>query len=244
MRAGQFARRAQSCRGATLVEIMIALALVLVVEGGLVSMYVVSMRSNVVNAANVQLLAAARAKLEQIQAIPYEQVGIRPTGTPAGPGYFVFDPFATPSYNAANGDVLLSDLVTLRDGSAVTRTVTVTAVDDSADGVGPADADGAVDPNTDTILDYKMVTVTATATAGRTAVSQTLSTFIRGSLDVETDGSTGQDSDGTNPGSAKKVKKTKPIVVVTGTDADGCSESAAKKQKKAKPGTTTTSSGC
>ncbi len=232
-RTGSLAGRRCPSSGFTLVETMIALVIVLVVGGGLASLYGVSLRSNAVNSTNVELLSAARAKLEQIQSIPYEQVGIRASGTPSGPGYFVFDPFAQPTYDPADDD-LLSDTVALRNGTVITRTVTVTAVDDPADGVGSGDADGAVDPNTDTILDYKRVTVTAAARVARTDLTFALSTFIRGTLDVETDGSTGEDSDGSSPTNTKKVKKTKPIVPTEYVDGDGDTEVKAKKVKKAK----------
>lgn len=233
----------RSDRGGSLIESMFALLIVVVVSGGVASMYVASARSNAVNAVNTQLLTSARAKLEQIQAIPYEQAGIVPAGGTAGPGYLVDNPTDTPFYSAANGDRLLSDTVTLRDGTPATRTVTITAIDDAADGFGDADQDSVVDPNTDTVLDYKLVTVTASATLNGLVLAQTLSTILGGELAVETDGSTGTDSTGAPPAPVGKVKKTKaapaPVVVV---DADGCSATKIKKPKKASK--TTTSSGC
>jgi len=224
----------RSERGGSLVEALLAVGIVVVVSGGLASLYGISMRSTVINSANTELLSAVRAKLEQVQVIPYEQVGIVPSGGETGPGYIVFDPFATPFYKAANGDDLLSDTVTLRDGTRATRTVTVTAVDDPADGSGTGDADDARDPNTDTILDYKRVTVTATATLNGYVVSQTLSTFVRGTMEVERNGAAGDGSTGTVPTSTKKAKKTKEDKEKTETDDDGCSETSTKKKKAGK----------
>jgi len=235
----------RSDRGVSLVESLFALLIVVVASGGVASMYVLSARSNGVASVNTQLLSSARSKLEQVQAIPFEQAGIRPVGGPAGPGYMVLDPVAAPFYNAANGDILLSDTATLRDGTAATRTVTITAIDDAADGTGTADADTLVDPNTDTILDYKLVTVTASATLNHVVLTQTLSTIIRGELAVEVMGATQVDSTGDAPIPIGKVKKTKAATApVAYTDPDGCAATVDGKVKKADKTKTTTTTGC
>jgi prepilin-type N-terminal cleavage/methylation domain-containing protein len=186
-------------RGFTLIEIMMAMVIVLVVAAGMASFYTMSLKSNTLNAVNVQLLSSARAKLEQIQSIPYEQVGINASGVTTGPGYFVVDPVYNPVYNAANGDIALSDTVTLTNGRVVTRTVTVAAVDDAADGTGVNDSDGVTEPNTGTILDYKLVTVKASTTVNNLVLNQTLTTYLQGDLPVEEEGATGTDSNGTPP---------------------------------------------
>jgi hypothetical protein len=237
----------RSDRGATFVEIIVSLAIVLVVSGGMVSLYGVSLRSNTINSLNTQLLSSARAKLEQMHAIPYEQVGIAAAGASTGPAYIVSDPYFSPVYDLAKGDDLLSDTVTLQDGTRVTRTVTVTAVDDPADGTGNDDADGATDPNTGTILDYKIITVRASASLNNLVSSQTLATIIRGSLPAETDGATGEDSGGANPVQVKKVKNTKGVVVpppVPPEDATGCVVVAAPKGKKLSKKGASTPIGC
>ena len=169
-------------RGFTLIETLVALVIVLVVAGGMATVYGVSIRSNALNSAQVQLLNSARAKVEQIQSIPYEQVGINASGVATGPGYFVVDPIYTPTYAVANGDSLLSDTVTLKNGLVVTRTVTVEAVDDPIDGTGVNDSDGVIDPNTQTILDYKLLTVTASTTVSNFLVTQVLTNILQGSL--------------------------------------------------------------
>lgn len=193
-------------RGFLLLEILVSLGLVLIVAGGTAALYGTVARANNVDRLSVQLLNSARAKMEQIQSIPYSQVGIVDSGTATGAGYFVRDPYYEPVYDAANGDVLLSGTVTLTDGTQVTRTVTVTAVDDPADGTGVDDADGVMDPNTATILDYKLVIVTASATRNQLpTLQQTLTTILQGVLPVEVEGATGKDA--TDP--PKKIKKVK-----------------------------------
>lgn len=196
--------------GFTLVEILVSLVIVLVVAGGMAAVYGASARANNSDRLNVQLLNSARAKIEQIQSIPYSQVGIVAAGSATGPGYFVRDPYYEQVYDPANGDVLLSDTVTLNDGTPVTRTVTITAVDDPADGTGGDDSDGVTDPNTETILDYKLVTVTASATRNQVGtLRQTLTTILQGALAVEVEGATGKDAENP-PGKLGKVPKTPP----------------------------------
>jgi prepilin-type N-terminal cleavage/methylation domain-containing protein len=196
--------------GFTLVEVLVSLVIVLAVAGGMASVYVASAGANGRDRLNVQLLNSARAKIEQIQAIPYSQVGIVAAGSAAGPGYFVRDPYYAPVYDPANGDVLLSDTVTLGDGTQVIRTVTIEAVDDAADGTGGSDSDGVTDPNTERILDYKLVTVTASATRNQVGtLQQRLTTILHGALAVEVEGATGKDAENP-PGKLGKIPKTSP----------------------------------
>jgi prepilin-type N-terminal cleavage/methylation domain-containing protein len=204
-------------RGFSLLEVMISLAIVLVVAGGMAAFYGVSTRANSIDKLNVQLLNSARAKIEQIQSVPYGQVGIHVAvgaSSSSGSAYFVLDPYYEPEYGGvAKGDLLLSDTLTLADGTVVTRTVTVTAVDDPADGTGLNDSDGVIDPNTNTILDYKTLTITASATGnGLPRLTQTLTTVLQGSLAVEIEGATGQDEpvDASPPKVGKVSKKTPP----------------------------------
>lgn len=201
-------------RGFTLLEVMVSLGVLLVVAGGLATFYLASVRANDINAMNVQLLTSARAKIEQIQSIPYSQVGINASGAAAGPGYFVVDPVYKAVYSAANGDDLLSDTVTVKNGTQVTRTGTVTAVDDATDGTGNDDSDGVTDPNTGTILDYKQVTVTASATTKNgLVIRQTLTTILQGNLVNEIEGATGKDdAGGAAPQKVAKVKNGAPSV--------------------------------
>jgi prepilin-type N-terminal cleavage/methylation domain-containing protein len=196
--------------GFSLIEILVSLIIVAVVAGGMATMYGLSVRANDVNATNVQLLNSARAKIEQIVSIPYRQVGIRAAvGSSIGEGYFVVDSIAGPVYDVVGGDSVLSDTVTLPDGSLITRTVTIVAVDDAADGIGANDFDQVKEPNTDTILDYKLLTVTTRATRQGATLTQTLSTVLQGSLAVEIEGGTGVDADGATPPSKVKTVKGK-----------------------------------
>jgi prepilin-type N-terminal cleavage/methylation domain-containing protein len=199
-------------RGFSLLEVIISMGIVLVVAGGMAAFYGMSTRANAVDRMNVQLLNSARAKTEQIQSVPYTQVGIQAAaGSPSGPAYFETDPWNTPTWgDIAAGDLPLSDTVTLPDGTVVTRTVTVTAVDDPSDGIGANDADGTVDPNTNTILDYKLVTVTVSAEGKQLPLlTQTLTTMLQGSLLVEVVGATGEDADPADiPTQSTKVGKT------------------------------------
>ena len=178
-------------RGFSLIEVMVSLIVVLVIAGGMASLFAASKRANDVNTINIQLVNSARAKVEQIQSIRYDQVGINASGTATGPGYFVVDPMYNAVYNPANGDLPLSDTVTLKNGTVVTRTVTVTAVDDQADGIGAGDSDGLRDPNTGTILDYKKLVVTTSATINGFTMTQSFTTYLQGTLPNETDGASG-----------------------------------------------------
>jgi type II secretory pathway pseudopilin PulG len=227
--------------GFTLVETLVALVLVLGVTTGMASLYSSSLQANNANSARVQLLSSVRAKIEQIQSIPYMQIGINASGTAAGPGYFVIDPVYEPEFNAANGDLPFADTVTLANGTQVTRTVTVTAVDDTADGVGANDLDGVEDANTGVILDYKLVTVTATLSRGATVFSQELSTIVRGSLAEEMEGATGQDSDGSDPPPVQKVAKMPPAAP---DPPAGCEIAAAPKGKAVGKKGASKQSGC
>ena len=220
------ARRGE--RGIALVETMVAMLIVLIVSGGLAALSTVSMQSNRVEVLSTQVASSARDKIEEVQAMAYSQVGIKATGVPGGAGYYVADPNNAPTFDLANGDRLLSDTISVGNGTIVTRTVTVTATDDPADGTGTSDFDALTDPNTGTVLDYKRVTVVATATVDGKRVSQTLSTVIRGTLPDETDGATGKDSDGTAP---KKLQKVSKKTAVVSTDVDGDVAPVAKKTK-------------
>jgi prepilin-type N-terminal cleavage/methylation domain-containing protein len=202
-------------RGFSLLELIISMGIVLVVAGGMAAFYGVSTRANSIDKLNVQLLNSARAKIEQIQSVPYGQVGIHVAvgSSSSGGGYFVIDPYYEPEYGGAiKGDLLLSDALTLRDGTVVTRTVTVMAIDDPADGIGANESDGVLDPNTNTILDYKVLTVTASAAANNLPrLTQTLTTVLQGSLAVEIEGATGKDAvDNTPPTKLAKVPKATP----------------------------------
>lgn len=221
-------RRRNGQRGVSLVETLVAMLVVLIVSGGLAALSTVSLQSNRVESLATQVASSARAKIEQIQAIPYAQVGIRATGVPSGPGYYVHDPDDAPSFDLANGDRLLSDTVSLDGNITITRTVTVTATDDAADGTATGDFDGVTDPNTGTVLDYKTVAVMATAIVDAKPVTQTLVTIIRGTLSDETNGATGKDSDGSTP---KKLQKVSKKTAVASTDADGDAAPPAKKTK-------------
>jgi prepilin-type N-terminal cleavage/methylation domain-containing protein len=238
-------------RGFSLLEVIISLSIVLVVAGGMAAFYGVSTRANSIDKLNVQLLNSARAKIEQIQSVPYSQVGIHVavgSSSSAGSAYFVLDPYYEAVYNADNGDVLLSDSLTLRDGTVVTRTVTVTAVDDPADGIGANDSDGVVEPNTNTILDYKILTVTASATGNQLPLlTQTLTTVLQGSLDVEIEGATGKDAavDSSPPKVGKVPKATPPpppAPPAAGEDGEPCAIVVPPKAKTpGKKGTSTQS---
>ena len=219
--------------GFLLLELMVSLGLVLVVAGGTALFYTTVARANTIDRLRVQLLNTARAKMEEVQSIPYSQVGIVDAGTSGGPAYFVRDPYYEPKYDTTKGDVLLFDTVTLEDGTLVTRTVTVTAVDDPADGTGSADVDGVEDPNTGTILDYKMVTVTASATVNNLPpVQQSLTTIIQGALPVEIEGETGVDATAP-PTKLKKVKKTTAEAPPPPPSGCGMEDPPLKKGKKA-----------
>ncbi len=187
-------------QGMTLMESLVAMAILLVVMSGLAPLLVVSVRSTDINQHQVELLIAARAKLEEIQSIPYQQVGIVPGTGASGPGYFEKDALYNPTYSPGV-DLLLSDTVPLSFPTQATRTVTVEAIDDATDRTGTADWDQVKDPNSGAIMDYKLVRVVATATDPVTKVqlTQELSTYVRGILDSEIDGATGTDSAGAPP---------------------------------------------
>ncbi len=206
-------------QGLSLIETLVALSIMLVVMSGLAPLMVVGIRSTDVNQRQVELLIAARAKLEEIQSIPYQQVGIIPGGGAPAPGYFEKDALYNPTYNPAT-DLLLSDTIALSFGTQATRTVTVEAIDDPVDATGAADWDKVIDPNTGAIQDYKLVRVVAQATdpASNITLTQELSTIVRGLLDSEIDGATGG---GDPAGAAPPPKGKKP---------------KADKTKKAEPG--------
>lgn len=197
-------------RGFTLIEMLVALSLLLVISLGLGPLFAVSINSNETNRRQVELLNVARAKLEEIQSIPYDQVGIRPSGpTGSGEGYFETDPLYNATFAAAQ-DRLLSDTVALTDGLQATRTVTAEAVDDPADATGTNDWDQVMDPNTGTQLDYKYVKVVAeTVLPSGLHLRQELVTYLHGTLDSEVDGAQGNDNSAVAPNPPTKLKDKK-----------------------------------
>ena len=66
--------------GLTLIETLVAMVILLVVMAGLALLLVLGVRADDANQRQVEVLNVARDKLEQIQTIPYEQVGIMPGG--------------------------------------------------------------------------------------------------------------------------------------------------------------------
>jgi len=164
------------------------------VLSGLAGLFTIAIPSSSIDQMNVQLLHAARAKVEQLESIPYSQLGIAATADQTfGPAYLESDPIYNPDYDPAT-DQLLSDVITLPNGLTVTRNVTVTAVDDPADGTGSADADQIHDPNTNTVMDYKSVTVVATATSNGVNLKIKLTSIFRGDLTSEINAATGEDN--------------------------------------------------
>jgi hypothetical protein len=145
---------------------------------------------------HVQLLQTVRAKSDQIESIPYSQLGIAAAANEtSGPAYFETDPVYHPEYSATD-DHLLSDTTTAPNGMTVTREVTVMAVDDPTDGTGSSDADQVSDANTTLVLDYKLVTITATATVNGVQLKQQLTTIVRGDVPAEINGATGENYTG------------------------------------------------
>jgi prepilin-type N-terminal cleavage/methylation domain-containing protein len=183
-------------RGFSLLEVLVSMTLFATVLSGLASLFTITIPSSSIDQMNVQLLHAARAKVDQLESIPYYQLGIAATAdVTSGPAYLETDPIYNPEYDPSK-DHLLSDVITLPNGLTVTRTVTVTAVDDPADGTGSADADQIHDPNTNTVMDYKSVTVVATATSSGINLKLQLTTILRGDLTSEINAATGEDSSG------------------------------------------------
>ena len=193
-------------KGISLIEALVAMVIVTIVVLGLAPLLDIGTRATDINARDVELLNAARQKIEEIhQIMAYDAIGIDvATGTVSGPAYFETDPIYAGDSFSTDDDFLLSDTVTLSTGITATRTITVEAVDDPADGTGTDDWDQIIDPRTATILDYKQVTVAVSATDPLTGASmqQQVVTIIRGVLDSEVDGSTGEDS-----GAGKDAKK-------------------------------------
>lgn len=196
-------------KGFALTELLIAVLVVTVLLLGMGQFLVGVIRSGSTNSNRVEVLNAVRSKLEAIKVIPYDQVGIIPVDGTSGAGYFESDPFYAPTYG--EDDIPLTDNFALSSGQLVERTVMVAAIDDSADSTGDNDWDGVTDPNTESVLDYKTVTVSVTATDPSTRNEYTvqLSTILVGKLDSELDGA-GDDLENTTVGKKKpKNNKTK-----------------------------------
>jgi type II secretory pathway pseudopilin PulG len=197
-------------KGFSLLEAMLAMLLMLIVIMGLAPLLDISTRATEVNQRETEVMNAARQKLEEIHEImSYGAVGIIPEnpGDTSGPGYFERDAIYSPEAYTSGEDYLLSDSVALTFSSA-TRTVTVEAIDDAADGTGANDWDQVLDPNTGTVLDYKLVGVKVTVTdpVSGQVLEREVFTILRGILESEGDGSTGEDS---GAGTTAKKKGTK-----------------------------------
>ncbi|UCF38424.1 MAG: hypothetical protein JSU96_06155 [Acidobacteriota bacterium] len=182
------------------------LASVVVITIALLAMgqfMVVTIDSGSASSYRVEVLNQVRAKIEDVKSIPYDQLGISTGNGDSGPGYFETDPFYNPTFG--QDDLLLSDTVELSHDGTTLRTVTIQAVDDASDDTGKSDWDGVTDPNTESILDYKLVTVSIDATEPTDGSKFTveLSTLVIGSLESEVDGA-GNDTD---TAIAKKSKK-------------------------------------
>lgn len=188
-----------SNQGFALTELLIAVLVVTVLLLGMGQFLVGVIRSGSTNSNRVEVLNAVRSKLEAIKVIPYDQLGIIPVDGTSGAGYFESDPFYAPTYG--EDDIPLTDNFELSNGQFVERTVTVTAIDDAADSTGENDWDGVTDPNTESVLDYKTVTVSVTAIDPSTRNEYTvqLSTILVGKLDSELDGA-GDDLENTTVG--------------------------------------------
>lgn len=201
-------------QGMSLIEALMALIVVLVVILGIAPLLDIGTVAAEVNQREIEVLNSARQKLEEIYSLmSYDSVGIDVTpGVTSGPGYFEKDPIYSGTQFDAGQDFLLSDTVELSFGTTATRTVTVEAVDDPADDTGASDWDQTKDPRTETILDYKLVRVTATATdpVSELQIQREVVTILRGFLDSEIDGSEGEVtgttsmSKGNNSGKAAK----------------------------------------
>lgn len=199
-------------KGVSLLEALMAMMIVLVVVLGMAPLLDVSTRTTEINQREIEVINAGRQKLEEIhQIMSYDAVGIivATSGDSFGAGYFETDPiYASTTFDSE--DFLLSDTIPLTFGTAF-RTVTIHAIDDPADETGTDDWDQIFDPNTGTILDYKLVKVMTTTldpVNNRVLQSEVVS-ILRGFLDSEIDGSTGEDSGaGTPPG--KKGTKDPP----------------------------------
>ncbi|MEE8349056.1 MAG: prepilin-type N-terminal cleavage/methylation domain-containing protein [Acidobacteriota bacterium] len=209
-------------KGVSLLEALAAMTILLVVILGLAPLLDVSTRTTEINQREIEVLNASRQKLEEIhQIMSYDSVGIivATSGDTSGAAYFETDPiYAGSTFDSE--DFLLSDSIPMTFGTA-TRTVTVEAVDDAADNTGTNDWDQIFDPNTGTILDYKLVRVVTTTlepVTDRVLQGEVVS-ILRGFLDSEIDGSTGEDSGaGSDPG--KKGTKD-PAKAKKGTDGTG-----------------------
>ena len=208
-------------KGVSLLEALMAMTIVLVVVLGMAPLLDVGTRTTEVNQREIEILNASRQKLEEIhQIMSYDAVGIivATSGDTSGAAYFETDPIYDGSTYGTE-DFLLSDMIPLTFGSA-TRTVTITAIDDAADGTGTADWDQVMDPNTGTILDYKLLKVMTTTldpVTDRVLQGEVVS-ILRGFLDSEIDGSTGEES---GAGSASKKGTKDPGKAKKGADGAG-----------------------
>ncbi len=211
--------------GFSLMEALMAMLLLLIVVMGLAPLLDISTRAAEVNQRETEVMNATRQKLEEIHEImSYGAVGIIPEnpGDTSGPGYFERDPIYSPDAYTVDEDYLLSDSYPLTFSSA-TRTVTVEAIDDAADGIGVNDWDQVLDPNTGTILDYKLVGVKVTVTdpVSGLVLEREMFTILRGILESESDGSTGEDSGaGTTAKKKGTTDETSKIKGTKGADHD------------------------
>ena len=230
--------RTKESHGFGLIEVLIALGMVMIVTLSLAQLLSVATQSGTIDQFRVESINLARAKLEELEAIDYDQLGILPTSPSAseGAGYFESDPIYNPTYG--EGDFLLSDTVEISLEQVATRTVKVEAVDHSGDATGAADWDAVKDPNTGTVLDYKKITVTVATPdpVSGEVFTRSLSTILRGVLDEEVDGADGEEpsleDDGTpDKKGKKKAKKKKDEELV---ESDGHVEAKKGKKKKAR----------
>jgi len=218
--------RTKESHGFGLIEVLIALSMVMIVTLSLAQLLSVATQSGTIDQFRVEAINLARGKLEELEAIDYDQLGILPisSGASEGAGYFESDPLYNPTFG--EGDFLLSDTVAISLNQVATRTVRIEAVDHAGDDTGAADWDAVLDPNTGTVLDFKKITVTVATpnlVSGET-FTRTLSTILRGVLDEEVDGADGEEpsleEDGTpdEKGKKKKAKKKKDAELVESDD--------------------------
>ena len=159
--------------GFSVVECLMATLILMVAVVGIFPMVVVTTKGNTFDRDRINAANAARKKIEELQAMPYDAVGVGvSTTTTPYLGFFESDPVVAKGYTAG-ADVYFSDTVELSPNVRGTRTVAVEAVDDTLDGVGNADTDGQ-------LVDYKKITATLTWSEKRMPRSLKQITYIRG----------------------------------------------------------------
>ncbi|OIO02676.1 hypothetical protein AUJ67_02100 [Candidatus Desantisbacteria bacterium CG1_02_49_89] len=122
-------------RGFTLIEVVISAVIFLIAIAGVLYLFPRGMRSIARTKEQTQAVNLGQEKIEEIRGVAYSSIT---AGIPSS---------APPYKNSALSDTAAGwDL-------AVSRTVTVQAVDDARDGTGGADSDGDMD-------DYKKISVT------------------------------------------------------------------------------------